>query len=35
MAKPLKLEMVDTGSGVLFPYYDEDTKIVYVVGKVC
>lgn len=35
LEKPLKLEAIDTGSGVLFPYYDNDTQVVYVAGKVC
>lgn len=29
----LKLENVDTASGVLFPKYDPDTKMVYIYGK--
>lgn len=33
LSAPLKLEMIDTGSGVLFPYYDNDTQLVYVAGK--
>jgi len=33
LSTPLKVEMVDTGSGVLFPYYDNDTQMVYVAGK--
>jgi len=33
LSTPLKVEMIDTGSGVLFPYYDNDTQIVYVGGK--
>jgi len=27
------MEMIDTGSGVLFPYFDNDTGLVYVAGK--
>lgn len=34
LSNPLKVEMIDTGSGVLFPYYDNDNQIVYVGGKV-
>jgi WD40 repeat protein len=34
MSKPMKLEMVDTSSGTLFPFYDNDTQIVYLAGKV-
>jgi hypothetical protein len=33
LEKPLVQEMIDTSSGTLFPYYDEDTKIVYLAGK--
>lgn len=33
MGKPLKLEMIDTGSGVLFIHHDEDTGMVYLAGK--
>jgi hypothetical protein len=29
----MKMEMIDTSSGVLFPTYDEDTKLVFVAGK--
>lgn len=31
--KPLKMEMVDTASGVLFSFWDPDTRMVYVAGK--
>jgi len=34
MSKALKMEMIDTSSGTLFPYYDDDTQMVYVAGKV-
>lgn len=27
------MESIDSSSGVLFPYYDHDTKMVYVAGK--
>lgn len=33
MSKPKKLEMIDTGSGVLFPHYDQDTKVCFLSGK--
>ena len=33
LSAPLKIEMIDTGSGVLFPYFDNDTQLVYVAGK--
>lgn len=31
--KPLRSENIDSSSGVLFPYYDHDTKMVYIAGK--
>eukprot|EP00049_Salpingoeca_infusionum_P017191 m.352076 g.352076 ORF g.352076 m.352076 type:complete len:465 (-) comp16432_c0_seq1:247-1641(-) len=31
--KPLTMEMIDTSSGVLFPFFDEDTKMIYLAGK--
>lgn len=34
MYKPLKLENLDTSSGVMTPYYDFDTKVLFVAGKV-
>ncbi|KAI8967039.1 hypothetical protein BDF20DRAFT_348639 [Mycotypha africana] len=33
LAKPLKSEYIDTSSGVLMPFYDTDTKMLYVAGK--
>eukprot|EP00043_Microstomoeca_roanoka_P029542 m.22216 g.22216 ORF g.22216 m.22216 type:complete len:524 (+) comp9272_c0_seq1:45-1616(+) len=33
LTSPLKMEMIDIAAGVLFPSYDEDTKIVYLAGK--
>ncbi len=33
LSSALKVEMIDTGSGVLFPVYDNDTQIIYVGGK--
>ncbi|XP_076322678.1 coronin-2B-like isoform X2 [Tachypleus tridentatus] len=30
---PLKIENIDSSSGVIFPYYDHDTKMVFLVGK--
>ncbi|KAL1452712.1 hypothetical protein WDU94_006916 [Cyamophila willieti] len=30
---PLALETVDSSSGVLFPYYDPDTRILFLAGK--
>ncbi len=32
--EPLCIENIDTGSGVLFPFWDEGTKMVYIAGKV-
>lgn len=32
-AEPLTLQELDTGSGVLLPFYDPDTNIVYLCGK--
>jgi len=34
LSKPLKSEDVDTSSGILIPYYDFDTKVVFLAGKV-
>ena len=34
LSKPLKMEMIDTGSGVLFPFFDVSTNMVYLAGKV-
>lgn len=33
LSKPLTIENIDSSSGVLFPFYDHDTKMVYVAGK--
>ncbi|KAI8982688.1 hypothetical protein BDB01DRAFT_836125 [Pilobolus umbonatus] len=33
LAKPIKSEYIDTSSGVLMPFYDTDTKMLYVAGK--
>ena len=33
LSKPAKVEMIDTGSGVLFSHYDPDTRMIYVAGK--
>lgn len=33
MEVPLKAENLDTSSGLLMPFYDNDTKILYVAGK--
>ena len=34
MDKPLAMEVIDSGSGVLFPFWDDGTSMVYLVGKV-
>ena len=33
LKQPLKIETIDSSSGVLAPYYDPDTKMIYVAGK--
>ena len=33
--KALNVTKIDDGIGVMFPYWDEGTHMVYVVGKVC
>lgn len=33
LSKPLRIENIDSSSGVLFPYYDHDTKMAYLAGK--
>jgi len=30
---PLQTENIDTGSGVLMPFYDDDTNVLYLAGK--
>jgi len=35
LSKPLKSEDIDASSGILMPYYDFDTKVMYLAGKVC
>lgn len=32
---PLRLDNIDSSSGVLTPFYDHDTRVVFVAGKVC
>ena len=34
LSRPLRLDDVDTSSSVLMPFYDHDTHIVYLAGKV-
>ncbi|KAK2713928.1 coronin-2B-like isoform X3 [Artemia franciscana] len=31
--EPLRRETIDSSSGVLFPFYDHDTRMIYVAGK--
>ncbi|CAG7835248.1 unnamed protein product [Allacma fusca] len=33
LSKPLTLVEIDSSSGILFPYYDHDTKMLYLAGK--
>lgn len=33
LSTPLRCEMIDSSSGILIPYYDPDTRMVYVAGK--
>ncbi|KOB67373.1 Coronin [Operophtera brumata] len=33
LSKPLVCETIDSSSGVVFPYYDYDTNMVYLAGK--
>ncbi|ESN91257.1 hypothetical protein HELRODRAFT_90303, partial [Helobdella robusta] len=33
LSKPLKSENVDSSSGILLPYYDKDTKVMFLAGK--
>lgn len=33
--KPLTTHELDQSAGALLPYYDDDTKILYITGKVC
>ena len=34
LSKPLAMENIDSGTGVLFPFWDEGTKMAYICGKV-
>lgn len=34
LGSALHMENIDTGSGVLFPFWDEGTKMIYLAGKV-
>lgn len=33
LSKPVQTDVVDCSSGILIPYYDQDTNIVFVAGK--
>lgn len=33
LREPLTIENIDSSSGVMFPFYDHDTKMVYIAGK--
>jgi len=33
MDKPVHTENIDTGSGILMPFYDNDTNVLYLAGK--
>ncbi|KAI7899538.1 uncharacterized protein BX663DRAFT_521236 [Cokeromyces recurvatus] len=33
LSKPIKSEFLDTSSGVIMPFYDPDTKILFLAGK--
>ncbi|CAH1789437.1 unnamed protein product [Owenia fusiformis] len=33
MSIPIKMESIDSSSGVLFPFCDQDTRVVFVAGK--
>lgn len=35
LEEPLVLTNWDTSIGVLFPFYDPDTNLIYLCGKVC
>lgn len=35
LSTPLVQENLDGSSGVLFPFYDPDTHMLYIAGKVC
>jgi len=34
LSKPIKTVHLDTSSGVVMPFYDNDTKMLYLAGKV-
>jgi len=34
LSKPLHMEDIDSSSGLLIPFFDADTNVIYVAGKV-
>jgi hypothetical protein len=34
LAAPLAMEELDSSNGILFPFYDEDTGLIFLCGKV-
>jgi len=34
LKEPIKQETIDTSSGILMPFYDNDTKLLFLAGKV-
>lgn len=34
LKEPIKQESIDTSSGILMPFYDNDTKLLFLAGKV-
>lgn len=35
LSEPMAVQEMDTSNGVLLPFYDPDTNMVYLCGKVC
>ena len=33
LSTPLETETIDSSSGVLYPFYDHDTRIIYLAGE--
>ena len=33
LSSPLRMDSIDSSSGVIFPFYDHDTKMIYMAGK--
>ena len=34
LAEPLRRENIDSSSGILYPFYDPDTRVLFLAGKV-